>query len=246
MSRLKRVGCYVVVLLAVTTGLVLLPCLQKVSDSDPLKPPQNSLKQIGWALHAYHEVYNRFPPAVVTDPKGRPLYSWRVVLLPFLEEGKLYREFHLDEPWDSDHNKKLLEQTPRCYVPMWGDQDEPGLTRYQVLVGPGTAFERPRPSLRDMPDGPENTILVAEAGRAVPWSKPVDLAYDPKGPLPPLGGVVSQPVHFLCYEVSSRPGFNAAFADGRVRFIRGDTDERIIRSLITRNGGEPVKASSLD
>jgi hypothetical protein len=242
----KRLGGYVLVVLSVAFGLLLLPCVQKVSDSDRLVPSQHTLKVIGGAFLTYHETFKRFPPAVVTDPKGRPLCSWRVLLLPFLEEGKLYRQFHLDEPWDSADNKKLLEQTPWCYVPRGGGQDEPGLTRYQVLVGPGTAFERPRPTLKDMPDGPENTILVVEAAKAVPWSKPVDLAYDPKGPLPALGGVVSQPVHFLCNEVSSRPGFNAAFADGKVRFIRGDTDERTIRALITRNGGEKVDASTLD
>jgi hypothetical protein len=115
-----------------------------------------------------------------------------------------------------------------------------------VLVGPGTAFERPRLRLQDFPDGPANTILVAEAVVAVPWSKPADLAYDPKGPLPPLGGAFSQPVHFLCYEVSSRPGFNAVFADGKVRFIRGDTDDRTVRALITRNGGEKVDLATLD
>jgi hypothetical protein len=206
----------------------------------------SNLKQIGWALLHYHETYGKLPPAVVTDQQGRPLYSWRVLLLPFVEQPTLYNEFRLDEPWDGPHNKALLAKMPTCYMPAWKDVGPSFATSYQVFVGPGTAFERPGLTWADFPDGLAETVLVVEAGRPVPWSKPEDLSYDPYGPLPPLGGVFSQPVHFLCYEVGRRPGFNACFADGTVRFLRGDADERTLRALITRNGGEPVDPASLE
>jgi hypothetical protein len=203
------------------------------------------LKYIGQALLDYHESFGRLPPAVVTDKNGKPLYSWRVALLPFLEQGSLYNQFKLDEPWDSPHNKPLLAKTPRCYLPALGSNDAPGLTRYQVFVGPGTAFERDGLTWDDFTDGPANTILVVEGREPVPWSKPVDLIYAPDKLLPSLGGLFGKPVHLLCYEIQRRPGFNAYFGDGKVRFI-STTDERTLRALITRNGGEAVDVSNVE
>jgi hypothetical protein len=124
--------------------------------------------------------------------------------------------------------------------------DRAGRTRYQVLVGPGTAFERDGLTWDDLPDGLANTLVVVEAGEPVPWSKPADLAYDPNGPLPPLGGPFSKPVHALCYEVGRSRGFNACFADGSTRFLRSTTAEQTLRALITRNGGERVSLPGLE
>jgi hypothetical protein len=247
-SRFKALAFCVLAVFGVGFCLLLLPCVQKVRDGEGWVQSQDSLQQIAHAMHTYHDIYKKLPPAVVTDKQGRPLYSWRVLLLPFLEEKGLYEQFHLDEPWDSPHNQKLLEEMPRCYLPQLGGNDPPGLTRYQVLVGPGTAFERPGLTLtpQDFPDGLASTLLVVEAGEAVPWSKPADLAYNPKGPLPSLGGAFARPVHFLCYEVGRRPGFTATFADGNARFLRGDLDEPTLRGLITRNGGEMVELSSTE
>ena len=245
MSRSKWVvfGLAVVCLLCC---LLLLPCTVKVRDGEGEGWVESaaSLKQIGQALLSYHAVNGKLPPAVARDRDGRPLFSWRVLLLPFIEQGSLYNRIHLDEPWDGQHNKALLEETPRCYEPMLGGMDAPGLTRYQVFVGPGTAFERDSLTWDDFPDGRENTILVVEAGEPVPWTKPADLPYDPDQPLPPLGGVYAKPYYFLCYEVGRTPDFNACFADGSTRFLSGKTDEKVIRSLITRNGGEKVDASA--
>src|SRR5262245_17442791 len=121
---------------------VLLPCTVKVRESEGWVRSAVSLNQIGKALLAYHDAYGRFPPAVVTDKDGRPLYSWRVALLPFLDHDHLYKQLDLKQPWDSPHNKPLLAKTPKCYLPaLGGGPDGPGLTRYQVFVGPGTAFE---------------------------------------------------------------------------------------------------------
>jgi hypothetical protein len=202
--------------------------MQKVRDDEGWVRSASSLERIGGALQVYQEVNGHLPPAVVRDKAGRPLYSWRVLLLPYLEGDRLYKEFNTDEPWDSDHNKKLLGETPRSYMPHGGGMDAPGLTHYQVFIGPGTPFERD--SLRL--DGFKNTILVAEGGEATPWSKPVDLTYDPAKPLPPLGGVFRKPTHLLCYEVWRTPGFTACFGDGRTEFIPSDTDENAIRALI--------------
>ncbi|MBN9120209.1 MAG: hypothetical protein J0I06_13770 [Planctomycetes bacterium] len=101
-------------------------------------------------------------------------------------------------------------------------------TRYRVFIGNGAAFE-PKKQLtrKDFTDGPDKTILIVEAGEAVPWPKPDELMYDPGQPLPKLGGMFPN-------------GFYAAFADGTVRFIKNGTDEKLIRAMITRAGGEPI------
>jgi hypothetical protein len=204
-----------------------------------------SIRQVGLSIHGYHDTFGQLPPAVVRDKNGQPLYSWRVAILPFLEQNTLYQKFRLDEPWDSPHNKPLSLTTPKCFLPSGGSRDEDGLTRYQALVGPGTAFERPGLTWNDFPDGLSSTILVVEAGDPVPWSKPVDLNYAPNEPLPGFGAGYSKPVHFFCREVARSPGFAVCLADGTSMFLRSSTDERIIRALATRNGGEPVDVAGL-
>jgi Protein of unknown function (DUF1559) len=242
---------WILVFLTLLGGLCLAfwlvePHVQKVRNGDSWGYSATSVKQISMALLAYQDAYKKLPPAVVKDKDGRPLYSWRVLLLPFLEENLIYKQFKRDEPWDSPHNKELLATTPPCYQPFFTVQNiSPGKTHYQLFIGPGTAFERPGLHLaRDFPDGPGRTILVVESATPVWWSKPEDVTYDPKGPLPPLGGLSFMTTRFLRFE-THHPDFVAGDGDGGVRFIRGDTDESIIRALITRNGGEAVDLSDL-
>jgi hypothetical protein len=192
----------------------------------------NSLKQIGLAIHSYHDVYGHFPAAATYDKQGRPLLSWRVLILPYLGQEALFKEFHLDEPWDSEHNKKLLAKMPKIYAagPPAGAK-APGSTRYQVFTGKGTIFEGKKGlTIKDIKDGTSYTLLVVEAGEAVFWTKPQDLPFDSEKPLPKLG--------------SARPeGFLALFADGSVRFMKKTTTEKVLRALITRNGGEEIHPS---
>jgi hypothetical protein len=191
----------------------------------------NSLKQIALGMINYADTYRgQMAPSAYIDLKVRqqlgnpqistedlanakfkgklPLLSWRVAILPFVEESKLYREFKLDEPWDSENNKKLIEKMPALYAPVTGKTKEPGLTYYQVFVGKdapfnGTIVTRFPASFTD---GTANTFLVAEAGAAVPWTKPQDIPYDAGKPLPKLGGLFSD-------------GFHVALADATVRFV---------------------------
>jgi prepilin-type processing-associated H-X9-DG protein len=178
---------------------------------------------------------------VVYSSEGRPLYSWRVLILPYLEKKDLYDKFDLNEAWDGPHNRELLAQRPKSYDPM-GIAVEPTLTFYQVFIGAGTAFEDQHGiTLQDFPDGPGQTVLVVEAGEPVPWTQPIDLPYMEVGQLPPLGGV---------FKASTRPfdtrgvdGFNALFADGSVHFIfKKRIKESTLRALITRNGKEPIRS----
>jgi Protein of unknown function (DUF1559) len=185
-----------------------------------------NLKELGLACHAYHDVNRELPPAAIMSKDGKALLSWRVLLLPFVNEGKLFREFKLDEPWDSPHNKKLLARMPAVYAPPGGKTKEPNSTFYQVFVGKDTVFEGPRGCrYQDITDGTSNTLLMVEAGQAVPWTKPADLPYDAKKPLPALGGIFPD-------------GFHFSLADGSVHFCKKRFRENVLRLMITRNDGQ--------
>jgi hypothetical protein len=193
----------------------------------------NNLKQIALAMHQFSDENQRLPAWAIVNKEGKPLLSWRVALLPYLEQMDLHKQFHLDESWDSPHNRKLLEKMPRVYAGI--DPLLPGNkaneTYYQVFVGKGTAFEGTRGlplSFEDFPDGRSDTLLVVEAGTPVPWTKPADIPYDPKQPLRKLLGGLFQ------------EGFNAAMVDGSTRFFRWPIEDRILHLLVTRNDGQSI------
>ena len=184
------------------------------------------------AFFCYEERHGHLPPAAVCGPDGRSLLSWRVLLLPYMEEDKLFNEFHLDEPWDSEHNLKLLDRMPRNYAAPWTKYVDvpPNHTVLKVFVGPGSPFE---PGVKltfkdaDFPDGRENTLLFVEAGEPVPWTKPDDIPFDPNQPIK-LRGLF-------------RDGCRSGAADGTAyHMIRHDCDEATLRAAVTRNGGEQV------
>jgi Protein of unknown function (DUF1559) len=245
MSRRAKLVILIAAAVLLLSCAVFLPCIQTVRDGEGWGRSAHTLHVTGHAINAYHEVDGHVPWNIAAKD-GNLLLSWRVDLLPFTEEDRLYKEFRLDEPWDSKRNHPLLLNGRRAYQPILGGRDAPGLTRYQGFVGPGTAFERNGLTWADFTDGRSNTLLVVEAAEPVPWTKPADLTYDPKGPLPALGGAWTKPVHFMCREVRRDPGFVACFADGSVRFIRQSVDEKVLRALITRNGGEAVDPSDAE
>jgi hypothetical protein len=206
--------------------VVLLPILfpdRKLESS-------NNLKELGLAMMAYEADHGSLPPAVLRDPelgdRGQP-YSWRVALLPYLGENNLYSQYRRDELWDSPANQAVRARMPRVFAPP-GGRGADGLTHYQVLVGPGTAFERPDLRLNPFraehfPRGAAQTILVVEAADPVPWTKPVDLSYAPDGPLPKVGGLVGN-------------GFHALFGDGSVLWFEAEEQESKLRTHAPRDG----------
>jgi hypothetical protein len=182
------------------------------------------------ALFSYHDAHGRLPPAVIRGPNGKPLYSWRVAILSYVDAGPLYNEFHLDEPWDSPHNITLLPKMPPCYAGPGRRRAgtiPPFHTIIHVFVGKGTPFEGDLGlNLRnDFPDGLANTLLVVETGKPVPWSKPGDLSYDPDQPLPDLKGYFHD-------------GFWAVTANYKRRWVKNEMSEATLRALITRNGND--------
>lgn len=208
----------------------------------------NNGKQLGIAFHNWASTYDsRLPPAAICDKDGKPLLSWRVAILPFVEEDRLFREFKQNEPWDSPHNIKLLERMPKVYRLPGADAKDTN-THYQLLVGPKTLYPKygmaadaatstrngipfgQRGMLADysignIPDGTSNTIMLIESSNAVPWTKPEDVMYDPQQPLPKFGKLV--PEQFL-----------VVMGDGSVRFVKMTVSEKTLRSAIDPADGQ--------
>jgi hypothetical protein len=188
----------------------------------------NNLKQIGLAMHNYHDAYNRFPSAVLYGPDGKTPHSWRVALLPYLAASRLHERYHFDEPWDSPNNRKVLEQMPAVYRNPKESADSTNAS-YFLLVGPGALFDgKHAPHLSEIRDGTSNTLMVVEAKRDIAWTKPEDISFDPDKPLPKLGGFFAE-------------GFLAALADGSVHFLPQNIDEKLLRLLITAADGQPIR-----
>jgi hypothetical protein len=215
---------------------LLIPPVARVREATAPTIVRNRLKQLVLAMHSYADTHDgRLPPAAVYGADGRPLLSWRVLLLPYLEQDKLYGRFHLDKAWDSPENLPLLSQMPSEFAhPAEMDlQVEPFSTFFQVFVGKGTAFEG-KQGLRirdDFADGFANTIIVVEAENSVPWTKPADISYEPQRPLHSLGGVFQARFN----------GWFAVTGDASLRVVRpGVMNEETIRNAITRNDGKQL------
>ncbi|QDT37166.1 DUF1559 family PulG-like putative transporter [Stratiformator vulcanicus] len=191
---------------------------------------KNRLKQMMLSLHNFHDNYRSFPAPAVVDADKKPLLSWRVEMLPFLDEYDLYKEFRKDESWDSPHNKQLLSEMPDVFKTA-GSEEKEGYTRIVAPVGDGMMFEKGKKfSIRDVTDGTSNTIMVLLANEesAVPWTKPDDLKIDLKKPLKGLDGQFDG------------TGFLCALADGSVRFISYNIGLRTLKNLLQRNDGQVI------
>jgi hypothetical protein len=196
--------------MAVVTAGIGLPAVQKARNAAARMQSMNNLKQIGLAMHSYHDTHGSFPPAAICDKKGKPLLSWRVAILPFIEQNNLYKQFKLDEPWDSEHNKKLSDVAIKAYMDPRADYTgKANHTHYKVFVGGGSPFDTlGSKKLQQITDGTSNTLMVVAAGDPVPWAKPDDFPFDPKKELPDLKKPFAELLFGLC--------------DGSVRMVRPD------------------------
>ena len=231
-SRMARTHGRAVGLLAASAAMALM-LIQAVTwvahriEYPPFRRAQcvNNLKQISVALLNYESSYGALPLRVIQDHQGRPLLSWRVAILPFLVPD-LYDRFHLDEPWDSPHNRSLIDQMPSAYFcPGQADWTH-NLTIYQVLDGPGVFLDATKPTrISEIDDGLGKTIAVVEGRVPVPWTSPQDVPFRPDQP-------------FLSWEATHPGGFNATFVNGAVRFHKSTIPESELRAYATRSGGE--------
>ena len=209
---------------SIAVGL-LLPAVQKVREAAARAQATNHLKQLGLAMHNYHDTFMRLPPAAIVDKNGKPLLSWRVAILPYLEQGELYRKFKLDEPWDSENNKPLIALMPKLYTDP-RSPTEPGLTYFKVFNGKGAMFDGAKGlNLAAIRDGSSNTVMIGAGGDAVIWTKPDDYVFEADKPLPEL--------------MKPFPQWLAVFGDGHVQVIRV-MNQKNLKAMITVDGGEVV------
>ncbi len=224
----------VVVVCGGILAALLLPAVQAAREAARRAQCTNNLKQIALAMHNYHDSYGCFPPAYLADDKGKPMHSWRVLLLPFLEQQALYEAYNLDEPWDSPANQRIAA----TMVPAYRCPSEPNAgpqTNCTMLVGPGTISDGAScTSIAEIKDGSSNTIMIVEAtGTGIGWTEPRDLdatkiTFQVNEP---LGGEIE----------SSHPGgVNCALCDGSVRFLSDFIEPEQLRALSTIAGGENV------
>jgi hypothetical protein len=204
--------------------------VEKVKKAEERIADANNLHQLAIAMHEYEKKHGHLPPAAIFSADGKPLLSWRVLLLPHLEphleQKGLYHKFHLDEPWDSPHNYGLLKEMPGIFGDPWDKAtDKDGTTRYRVLSGPGAAFEgKTGIPLSDFTDGTDQTILVVAGADAIPWTKPEELIYDPTGALP----------KFYYHNDTTQ----AVLVNGHVEVFDHAMSEKTLRALITRKAGD--------
>jgi hypothetical protein len=188
---------------------------------DPRARTINNLSFMALAMHNFAALHGgRFPAAAIRNG-DKAVLSWRVAILPFLEQFALYERFHLDEAWDSPHNASLLKEMPRVYAPVTPGETTAYRTYYQWVVGPGSRFDGDEGTRIADVDFARPTLMIVEAAESVPWTKPEDLPYDDGKPLPKLGGPFED-------------GTYAAFADGSARFLSNRLSPDTLRALITQ------------
>ena len=238
----KAAGGSAVVITLVIVGIIglfcciagpvalLLPAVQAAREAARRMQASNHLKMLGLAMHNYHDVYREFPPAVVKDANGKPLYSGRVLLLPYLEEKPLFDQFDKTQAWDSPANATLSQRTPKVFTDPSAPTKAaaPGQTDFLFVVGKGTLFEPPSSGIKFMSiaDGTSNTMMMVEIKNSgICWAEPRDLDISQPMSLPP----------------GNHPNINlAVFFDGHTAAITKNTPPNIIRSLSTCAGGEQI------
>jgi prepilin-type processing-associated H-X9-DG protein len=209
----------------------------------------NNLRRIGLAMRSYEHEHGCFPPSFVPDENGAPKHSWRVLLLPFLGEDVLYRQYRFDEPWNGAHNKELAERMPAVYrcpthAAFAGDAAISSRTSYAMIVGPRAISDGPTArKATDVRDGLSTTIMVAEcAGADINWLQPHDLNAQE------IASVIGVDRHKKPQAgISSyHPGVvTVLFCDGAVRALHDSVDNRVLEAALTINGGEPINSDDL-
>jgi prepilin-type processing-associated H-X9-DG protein len=211
---------------------LLLPAIRAPGPAASRARCMNNLKQIALALHSYEQEHGALPPAYTLDPNGRPLHSWRTLILPYFEQELLYKTIDLSKPWNDPANAKAFEAAiPEFRCPE--SSGKPNTTTYLAVVAPGGCFTAGEPRrLADITDSHGATLMVIEAGeeRAVPWMAPLDA----DGAL--VMGLGSGT------KLHHQGGTNACLVDGSVRFLKASTPAEVRRALITISGNDKVGA----
>jgi prepilin-type processing-associated H-X9-DG protein len=223
------------VVLLVCGGILvalLLPAVQAAREAARRAQCTNNLKQLGLAMLNYEEAFGCFPPAYTTDEDGKPLHSWRVLILPYLEQNALYQGIDFDQPWDSPNNQFLSQMQMPLYRCSSAVQTYPQETSYVMIVGPGTLSDGPTAtSIGQIADGMSNTIMIVEvANSGIQWAEPRDLPAENLAAGAAGGGIGSAHPQVV----------NVLFCDGSVQSLSKDIDPQTLQGMSTIAGGEGV------
>ena len=205
-----------------------IPWIREARDEAKAMQGMNNLKQVALAFHNFESAYQTFVPQTLTSKDGKKLLSWRVMILPFIEQLELYNQFHLDEPWDSEHNIKLVDRIPKIYESAGAGK---GKTTIQTLLTPQSVFGRQgKPvQFRDITDGTSNTIWLVEVDPAdsVVWTKPEDY--------------VAETEEAYTRLFANRKQVPFGFVDGSVRRFDSKLTYEVFKQLLSIKGGEVVQ-----
>ncbi len=235
-SKLKIVWVLAVIAVLGFAGFLFLPNIDRVRGHSPRPHCTNNLKQISLALQMYHDTHGTFPPAYIADEDGRPMHSWRVLILPYIEENQLYDQYDFDEPWNGSNNRRLADQMPDVFACPSAGHTRRTVTDYMVVVGDNTIFPHERTSKHaDILDGSPFTITVVEvAGSTTNWMEPKDLNFDT------LWLVVNARDDGSSISSNHSGGALVAMADGSVHWLPDSIPPKTLRRLLDRRDGDPV------
>jgi hypothetical protein len=238
----RIVGSLLVVVVGTGLAMYFISAVRQAREAARQTNCRGHLCKLQLALQNYHDVYGSFPPAYVADGDGRPMHSWRTLILPFLDGADIYAQYRFDEPWNSRHNSRLAQRGSNAsfHCPSCSRREDSPLTDYVVVTGSGTAFPGAAcTTLKDIQDGLGNTILVVEMQSAnIAWTEPRDLAIDQ------MSFVVNDPTRPSVSSIHPA-GPGVVFADQitayRIQSLRPAT----LKALLTIAGSEAVSKDAL-
>ncbi len=196
----------------------------------------NNLQRIAEALNAYAIQYGSYPPPIVSDASGKPLYSWRVLILEQLGESYLAGNFHHDLAWDAAENVSLLSQCPSVFMsPTFNRTQVAASANYALITGNSTLFPSSGPlSFSQVTDGRDRTLLVVEVDTTGgEWSQPWDIDIAKLNTKIGIGGRNSIGGNHV-------GGAAIAFADGTPGWLPEGLSPALLRGLISPSGGEQI------
>jgi prepilin-type processing-associated H-X9-DG protein len=210
---------------------LLLPAVQAAREAARRSQSSNNLKQIGIALHNYHDTHGTFPPAYVADEDGTPLYSWRVLILPFMEQGHIYDQWDKEKAWDSPENIHLSNTMIATFRSPSDNLVAPNGTSYVALIDPKGVFSGPEgTNFAQIKDGTSNTLMVISVkGISGSWAAPIDPVWSETSKR-----IGNQPGDL---QVVHPGGTMVLLADGSVKFLSNSTDSQTLESMVLRDDG---------
>ncbi len=217
----------------IAPAVILLPAVQQVRAVARQTADQNNIRRIAIASHNFENAHMSLPPSNGNSKRGNGL-SWRVHILPFIEQQHLFDQFDFDQPWDSPHNLSLLPKMPDVYKSLGSlEVVEEGHTLFQRPMGNGAIDpgNGERQQFGSIVDGTSNTIMIVEvdASESVPWTKPDDYQFDPNNPLRGLGNNRAQSL------------FLVGMVDGSTLILTKDISPKTLKAMMTTRGGEIVE-----